>query len=238
MTDTAAGAVTGGDLPYGEEKRRAVRAMFDEIAPRYELVNSVMTFGLDSSWRRRCVAALGLQPGSLVLDVGCGTGDLVVELGRVGMSPAGLDLSAGMLGEAASRRLPLVLGDAASSPFAAASLDGAVSAFTLRNFSDLDAVLAELARAVRPGGRVSLLEVSTPGGRLMRLGHRVWFGLAVPLIGRLLARSDAYRYLPRSVAYLPSPAALVARIEEHGFTHVTRTPLTGGVVQLLTGTRA
>lgn len=229
---------SGEPLPEGDEKRRAVRAMFDEIAPRYDLVNAVMTFGLDTRWRRRCVAALDLAPGALVLDVGCGTGDLLDVLRSDGAVPIGLDVSEGMLRSARRRRSPLVRADAASAPFASGAFDGAVSAFTLRNFADLSAVVAEAARLVRTGGRISLLDVSTPERRLVALGHRIWFTRAVPRIGRALARSNAYRYLPRSVAYLPPPAALVALVSDAGFSGVKRTCMAGGAVQLITGIRS
>ena len=228
-------SAAGVDLPQAEEKTRAVRAMFDTIAPRYDLVNRLMTFGLDVGWRRRTVRALGLPPGSVVVDVACGTGDLGRELRRRGLVPVGADLSAGML-TAGDPTIARVQADATHLPLADGAVDGATCGFGMRNFSDLPAVLGQLGRVVRPGGRVALLDVATPSG-LLHTGHRLWFERAVPLIGGLLSDAAAYRYLPRSVAYLPPPDELVALVRDAGFSGVNRHLLGGGVVQLITGTR-
>ncbi len=224
-------------LPQGDEKVRAVRGMFDTIAPRYDTVNRLMTFGLDRGWRRQTVRALGLGGGQRVLDVACGTGDLCRELVHAGLRPVGIDLSMGMLGHARAGRVPLVHGDALRAPLAAASFDGAVSGFALRNVVDLDALFVELARVVRPGGRVALLDVATPTNPLLRAGHRVWFEHAVPRLGALLSDPAAYRYLPRSVAYLPPAPVLLDRLDAAGFSHGGHRSLTGGVTQLFTATR-
>jgi demethylmenaquinone methyltransferase/2-methoxy-6-polyprenyl-1,4-benzoquinol methylase len=222
-------------LPVAEEKARAVRAMFDTIAPRYDLVNRLMTFGLDVGWRRRTVRALGLPTGSLVLDVACGTGDLCRELRRRGMVPVGVDLSEGML--RAGRAAAAVLqADAQRLPLRAASVDGATSGFALRNFSDLAAMLAELGRVVRPGGRIALLDAAPTHG-IAQLGHRLWFERAVPAIGGALSDPAAYRYLPRSLAYLPPVPELLAMVRDAGFSGVNHRRMGGGVVQLVTATR-
>jgi demethylmenaquinone methyltransferase/2-methoxy-6-polyprenyl-1,4-benzoquinol methylase len=223
-------------LPVGEAKVRAVRAMFDTIAPRYDLVNRLMTFGMDRGWRRRAVRALALRPGDTVVDLACGTGDLCRELQADGYQPIGVDLSLGMLTHARTTG-PLVQADALRLPLPAGSLDGAVSGFALRNFVDLDAVFAELARVIRPGGRIALLDVAEPANPVLRAGHAVYFGHVVPRIGGLLSDAAAYRYLPRSVAYLPQPAEMLAGLEQAGFTAVARDLLSGGITQLLTGTR-
>ncbi len=225
-----------GALPQGEAKTAAVRAMFDAIAPRYDLVNRVMTFRMDVRWRRRTVAALGLPAGSTVLDLACGTGDLCRELDAQGLRAIGTDLSFGMLA-AARTEAPLVHGDALRLPFPDGSVDGVTCGFALRNFTDLDGFLAEVARVVRPGGRIALLEVAQPDNRLLRFGHAVYFGKVVPLIGGLLSDGAAYRYLPRSVAYLPDPEALTALMTEAGFGGVRRELVSGGIAQLLTATR-
>jgi demethylmenaquinone methyltransferase/2-methoxy-6-polyprenyl-1,4-benzoquinol methylase len=211
--------------------------MFDAIAPRYDALNKVMTFGLDVMWRRHTVGLLGLPARSVVLDVACGTGDFVRALDRSAHQPVGLDLSAGMLANAKVGGAPLVHCDAACLPVRSSSVDGAVSGFALRNFADLQGVLWELARVVRPGGRVALLEVSEPRQPLLLAGYRVWFNKVVPRIGQLLSDPAAYRYLPESVAYLPPPEELLAMLTEAGFGEATRHPLSGGIVQVLTGTR-
>jgi demethylmenaquinone methyltransferase / 2-methoxy-6-polyprenyl-1,4-benzoquinol methylase len=228
--------VSAAGLPRGDEKVRTVRGMFDAIAGRYDLVNRVMTFGLDVGWRRRAVAELRLPGGSLVADLACGTGDLCNELVRAGYLAAGFDFSIGMLANATTGA-PLAQADVLALPLGEASVDGATCGFALRNVVDLGALFAEMARVVRPRGRVALLEAGRPDGRLLRAGHWVYFGKVVPLIGGALSDRRAYRYLPRSMAYLPPPPELVAMLVAAGFADAARTPLAGGAAQLLTGTR-
>jgi demethylmenaquinone methyltransferase/2-methoxy-6-polyprenyl-1,4-benzoquinol methylase len=223
-------------LPQGEEKVRAVRAMFDSIAPRYDLVNRIMTFRMDVGWRRRSVRSLALPPDATVLDLACGTGDLCDELGRAGYAAVGVDFSFGMLA-AAHTESPLVQADALQLSMPDASVDGATCGFALRNFVALEPFLASLGRVVRPGGRIALLEVATPTNRLMRWGHSLYFGHVVPRIGALLSNGAAYRYLPKSVAYLPEPTVLLDMVRAAGFVDVRRDLLSGGIAQLITGTR-
>lgn len=224
-------------LPQGEDKRRAVRAMFDAIAPRYDLVNRVMTFGMDVGWRRTAVDALALHRSSRVVDLACGTGDLCRELVRRGYDPVGIDLSFGMLVSARTSQ-PLVQGDCLRLPLADASVDGATCGFALRNFVDLGGFFTELGRVLRPGGRVALLEVAEPPNALLRWGHGVYFGHVVPRIGGLLSDASAYRYLPRSVAYLPPVPELLALLGDAGFVQIERRLLSTGIAQLIIATRA
>jgi demethylmenaquinone methyltransferase/2-methoxy-6-polyprenyl-1,4-benzoquinol methylase len=210
--------------------------MFDHIAPRYDLVNRIMTFGLDRRWRRAAVKALGLEPGSQVVDVGCGTGDLCRDLNAVGYRALGVDMSMGMLAHARASA-PLLQADALELPLPASRLDGAVSGFALRNFVALPPVFSELARVIRPGGRIALLDVSSPSNPIMRAGHSIYFGRVVPLIGGVLSDGDAYRYLPRSVAYLPSGEEMLNQLRRAGFDAVERHLLSGGITQLITATR-
>lgn len=225
------------ELPRGEDKARVVRGMFDTIANRYDLVNRVMTFGMDVGWRRRTVAELRLPGGALVADLACGTGDLCTELTRSGYRAIGFDFSHGMLTNATAGG-PLVEADVLRLPIADAGVDGITCGFALRNVVDLGAFFAEVARVVRIGGRAAFLETSEPEGRLLRTGHRVYFGRLVPLIGGALSDRAAYTYLPRSMAYLPPPAELAGMLRTSGFDHIGRTPLAGGVAQLLVGTRS
>ncbi len=228
MTDTT--------LPEGEEKAHAVRRLFDTISPRYDLVNRVMTFGMDVGWRRRTVRELALPAGSRIFDLACGTGDLCRELTTAGHRPVGFDFSHGML-RAARTPAPLVEADVLRLPVGAASADGATCGFALRNVVSLDALFTELARVVRPRGRISLLETAEPEGHLLRLGHRLYFRRIVPTIGGLLSDREAYAYLPRSTAYLPPPAELLSILRAAGFADARRLPLSGGITQLLVATR-
>ncbi|MGH9137846.1 MAG: ubiquinone/menaquinone biosynthesis methyltransferase [Acidimicrobiales bacterium] len=225
-----------GRLPEGDDKARAVRAMVDAIAPRSDLVNRIMTFRLDVRWRRRAVRSLALAPRSIVVDLACGTGDLCRELSKQGGRAVGADVSLGMLRNARTDA-PLVQADALRLPLPDASVDGATCGFALRNFTDLAGFVDELGRVVRPGGRIALLEVAEPPNRLLRWGHALYFGRIVPRIGGLLSDRDAYRYLPQSVAYLPEAEALLAIIRKAGFGDAERQLLSGGIAQLLTGTR-
>jgi demethylmenaquinone methyltransferase / 2-methoxy-6-polyprenyl-1,4-benzoquinol methylase len=224
-------------LPQGEEKARAVQSMFDAIAPRYDLVNRIMTFGLDVRWRRRAVRELRLPKASAVLDLACGTGDMCRDLDEAGLRPIGVDFSWGMLDHARTGA-PLVQADAQRLPLPEASVDGAISGFALRNFSDLGTFFDELGRVVRPAGRISLLDVAEPRYSVLRWGHSIYFGKVVPRIGGLLSDPAAYRYLPKSVAYLPEPDAMLERLRAAGFRDVERTLLSTGITQLVTATRA
>ncbi|MFM8268035.1 MAG: ubiquinone/menaquinone biosynthesis methyltransferase [Ilumatobacteraceae bacterium] len=223
-------------LPQGEEKVAAVRDMFDTIAPRYDLVNRIMTFRLDTRWRRRAVRQLGLPEHSTVIDLAAGTGDLCIDLQRAGHHPISFDLSYGML--AADRSgSPRVQADILRLPLADAGVDGATCGFALRNLVDLDRFFVELARVVRPGGRIALLDVGIPHRRVVRWGNDIYFGRVVPRIGALLSDGAAYRYLPRSVSYLPPRDALVRMLAAAGFDDVEHHQLSGGLTQLLVGTR-
>jgi demethylmenaquinone methyltransferase/2-methoxy-6-polyprenyl-1,4-benzoquinol methylase len=223
-------------LPTGPAKTAMVRSMFDSIAPRYDLVNRMMTFGLDVRWRRLSARALGLPPGSRVLDLACGTGDFLNILAQSGMKPFGVDLSLGMLIAGRSGQ-PVLQADGSALPVGTGTVDGITCGYALRNFTDLGGVFAELGRVVRPGGRISLLEVAEPESGLLLVGHRIWFRQVVPIIGGLVSDKAAYRYLPRSTAYLPSTKELRAMLVEAGFSVVNRRALSGGLSQLITATR-
>jgi demethylmenaquinone methyltransferase/2-methoxy-6-polyprenyl-1,4-benzoquinol methylase len=229
-------AIDPDHLPEGDEKAAAVRSMFDSIAPRYDLVNRIMTFRMDVGWRKRTVRDLHLRVGSTVIDLAAGTGDLCRELDAHGLRPIGIDLSYGMLA-AARTDAPLAQADALRLPLPDGAVDGATCGFALRNFVDLGQFFDELGRVVRPGGRIALLEVAEPPNALLRWGHSVYFGKVVPRIGAALSDGNAYRYLPKSVAYLPEPAVMLDRLGEAGFFEVDRALLSVGISQLITATR-
>ena len=223
-------------LPTGQDKGASVRAMFDTIAPRYDLVNRVMTFGLDVRWRNRTINDLALPTGSRIADLACGTGDFCRSLEERGHSPIGFDLAFGMLAHGRTEA-PLVQADALQLPLDDASVDGVTCGFALRNFVELDPFFVELARVTRPGGRIALLDVSRPQSTFLRFGYDIYFGKVVPLIGGLLSNADAYHYLPRSLSYLPQPDVLSQQVAAAGFSSVEHQQLSGGLVQLITATR-
>ena len=223
-------------LPEGQEKVRAVQEMFDAIAPRYDLVNRIMTFRLDTRWRRKAVRLLNLPQGSIVLDLASGTGDLCVDLQRVGIRPLSMDLSFGML--AADRSgSPRSQADILNLPIGDQSVDGATCGFALRNLVDLPAFFNELGRVVRPGGRIALLDVGIPQNRFIRFGNGIYFGKIVPKIGGWLSDPAAYRYLPKSVAYLPPRDEMLRALQAAGFSNASHHQLSGGITQLMLGTR-
>jgi demethylmenaquinone methyltransferase/2-methoxy-6-polyprenyl-1,4-benzoquinol methylase len=224
-------------LPSGEDKARVVEEMFDRIAPRYDLLNRMLTFRMDVGWRRTAVAALALGPGALVIDLACGTGDLCRTLRAAGHVPVGVDFSAGMLG-AANTDAPLVRADAVQLPFPTGSVDAVTCGFALRNFVDLTSVLTECARILAPGGRVALLDVGEPTSAPARAVHAFWFRRVVPFVGGLLSDRRAYSYLPASTAYLPSRLELLAVVGGSGFEALSHQTLGAGAAQLITGTRA
>ncbi len=224
------------DLPRGAEKVAAVREMFDTIAPRYNFVNRLMTFGLDRKWRKITVNSLRLPTGSRVLDLASGTGDLCIDLENNGYVPLSIDLSLGML-RADRSGAPRSQADIQRLPFPNASVDGIVCGFALRNLEDLRIFFAEIARVTRLKGRIALLDVSIPTNRFVRFGNSIYFGKVVPLIGGIFSDRAAYKYLPRSVAYLPKPILIVEMLEQSGFADVEHEQLSGGLTQLFSATR-
>ncbi|MGZ6982887.1 MAG: ubiquinone/menaquinone biosynthesis methyltransferase [Ilumatobacteraceae bacterium] len=224
-------------LPQGDDKVTAVRQMFDAIAPRYDLVNRIMTFRLDVRWRRKAVKLLALPPSSTVIDLASGTGDLCVDLARAGHRPLSYDLSFGML-VADRSGAPRVQADILRLPLPDHAVDGATCGFALRNLVELPKFFDELGRVVRTGGRIALLDVGVPRNKSIRWGNNLYFGKIVPKIGALLSDGAAYRYLPKSVAYLPPPATMLADLRAAGFTDAEHVQLSGGITQLLLGTRS
>ena len=220
----------------GRLPAEGVRRMFDRIAPVYDAMNRIMTGGLDRRWRRITVEQ-AVRGGDRVLDACCGTGDLAIAARRHGAgSVVGLDFSEQML-ERARRKAPeleWVQGDALALPFEDASFDAATVGFGIRNVDDLEAGLRELRRVLRPGGRVAILEITTPRGVLAPF-YRVWFDRVVPLLGRVLPGGDAYTYLPASVRRFPVPEELSRLLEACGFADVRFRLFAGGIVALHVG---
>jgi demethylmenaquinone methyltransferase / 2-methoxy-6-polyprenyl-1,4-benzoquinol methylase len=211
----------------------AVRGMFDRIAPVYDLMNRAMTMGLDQRWRRLAVRE-SVRPGDRVLDACCGTGDLALAARAAGAAEVvGLDFSEPML-ERARRKAPeleWVRGDLLALPFPDASFDVATCGFGIRNVEELEAGLRELARVVRPGGKLAVLEITRPTG-LLRPFFRLWFDVLIPLAGKVLPGGKAYTYLPASVRRFPGPEDLAALFRQAGLADVRYRLLAGGIVAL------
>lgn len=214
-----------------------VRAMFDRIAPIYDAMNRAFTMGLDGRWRR-LAAASAVRPGDRVLDAACGTGDLAIASREAGGDVTGLDFSERML-ERARRKsdaIEWILGDVLALPFDDATFDAATIGFGIRNVEDLDAGLRELARVVRPGGRLAVLEITRPRGAL-RPFFKLWFDVLIPLAGKLLPGGVAYSYLPASVRRFPGPDELGDALRRASFEDVSYRLLAGGIVSLHVGRR-
>jgi demethylmenaquinone methyltransferase/2-methoxy-6-polyprenyl-1,4-benzoquinol methylase len=210
----------------------AVEAMFDRISPVYDVMNRVMTAGLDRRWRRLAAAA-AVRPGDEVLDACCGTGDLALAAEREGGRVTGLDFSERMLERARRKSVTVrwVRGDVTALPFEDGTFDSATVGFGIRNVEDLEAGLRELARVLRPGGRLGCLEITRPRG-LLRPFFRLWFDVLVPLAGRFLPGGMAYTYLPASVRRFPGPLDLAEAMRRSGFDDVGWRLLGGGIVAL------
>ena len=231
----------------GAEKRAYVRRIFSEIAPRYDLLNHLLSFNIDRRWRARAIAQLGIAraPAGTYLDLCAGTLDVGAQLVRTpGFSGRviGADFAEPMLragrGKAGAEVLAPVTADAVQLPLRDGSMSGAIVAFGIRNVAGLDAALAEVHRVLAPGARFVILEFSTPRAAIVRAGYHAYFHRVLPLIGGLVSgHPTAYRYLPRSVANFPVEEDLAAHMRGAGFVQVHFTSLTLGVAAIHVGER-
>jgi demethylmenaquinone methyltransferase/2-methoxy-6-polyprenyl-1,4-benzoquinol methylase len=221
--------------------------MFDRVAGHYDLMNTLMSAGLHHRWRARAADRARLRPGEHALDVCCGTGDLALELKRrVGAAGEviGLDFSEPMLELARekSRRLQMDVeyrnGNALELPFGEAGFDAATVGFGVRNLVDLRGGIAEMARVVRPGGRVVLLEITAPRRPPLSWFYSIWFFRLVPLLGAVAGQRDAYSYLPESVRRFPAAPELARLMYDVGLREVTYLLLAGGIIAIHAGTVA
>jgi demethylmenaquinone methyltransferase/2-methoxy-6-polyprenyl-1,4-benzoquinol methylase len=221
------------------------RAMFDKIAGYYDGTNRILSLGLDGSWRRRAVACLSPQPGAKYLDVGCGTGDVSIEILRhaPGSAVVGIDASEKMLelGREKVNKLGLEhcvsldLGDVLDLQFPDNHFDGAITSFCIRNVTDRTKGIAEICRVVRPGGLLVILELTEPTGFIMKPLFRVYAGLIMPLVTKIMSSVSAYRYLSASMADFPRPEMFTDLMAVSGFVNTRHTHMTGGIVTLFVG---
>ena len=229
------------------DKAARVERMFDAIAPTYERVNRLVSFGRDAAWRRRAVAAARVGSDDVVLDICCGTGDMLRALAKATPTPRliiGVDFAADMLacGEYSCIGSPITLlrADGLRLPMRGESVDVVTSAFGVRNFQDLDAGLREMYRVLRLGGRVVILEFALPENPLARWGYRFYCERVLPRLASWVSRDEtgAYRYLPSSIRTFERRAAMVARLEHAGFRGVRTTPMNMGGVVIYRGEKA
>lgn len=250
------GMTSGNGQPASAAKPRRdsrefaaqVNGMFDRIAGVYDLMNRTMTAGLDRSWRRRAADRAGLRPGDSALDVCCGTGDLVFELAdrvQPAGSVIGCDFSERMLDRAREKaRKKGVVGarfewaDALELPYAEGRFDAVTVGFGVRNLANLDRGLSEMARVLKPGGRMVILEITQPRRPPLSTFFAVWFDRIVPLLGRLAGDPEAYSYLPESVRSFPSPEELAAKMVAAGLEEVRYSILAGGIIAIHSGVRS
>jgi demethylmenaquinone methyltransferase/2-methoxy-6-polyprenyl-1,4-benzoquinol methylase len=223
------------------------RRMFDAIARRYDLLNAVISLGQHGYWRRQAVGALAPQDGQVFLDVGCGTGDVAMEIVRQAPHARvlGIDPAEAMLALAGEKAIGSGMDDCLTfrpadmtdpnEEFPEGPFDGVTCSFCIRNITNRDAALERMVSVMRPGGRVVILELTRPAGRLARFGHKLYNRTFVPLAGRILSRAGAYKYLVRSVENFPEPQAICDAMIAAGFQNVEQTPLSSGVVTLFTG---
>ncbi|GAB2667566.1 demethylmenaquinone methyltransferase [Gordonia jinhuaensis] len=207
--------------------------MFDKVARRYDITNTVLSFGQDKLWRRATQRALALEPGDVVLDLAAGTAVSTVELARSGAHCIAADFSLGMLKAGAARDVPKVAADALHLPFASESFDAATISFGLRNVNDVDQALGELRRVLKPGGRLAICEFSTPTFTPFRVVYMEYLMKALPAVARAVASNpDAYVYLAESIREWPDQPELAAKLENAGLRRVRWRNLTGGIAAL------
>lgn len=220
------------------------RQMFDAIVPRYDLLNRLMSLGLDARWRSRAIAALSPSPGSLYLDIGCGTGDLSIELVQKasGAKAVGMDQSLEMLKCAESKAAAAGVGDvvkfepgdACAMNLRDESFDGIISGFCIRNITQRKKAFTEMVRVVKPGGRIVLLELTMPRGMLARAGHVFYSSCVVRPLGWLLSAGSAYAYLSESISAFPAPVKILEEMREAGMEDVAAVPMSMGAVTVFT----
>lgn len=228
------------DLPGVDVKRALVKKMFDRVAPRYNLINTILTLGMDQHWRRRLVKGVGIGPGDRLVDVACGTGDLLLHSRRLGADCSGIDFSRRMLQYAFNRdkSMTLVYGDAANLPLADEVANVVTCGFALRNFVSLPEVWTELSRVLTVGGRLAILEVDRPENKLLQWFHSLYFDRLVPKLGGLISDREAYSYLPRSTAYLPDFGELMRQLQKAGFRDIRCEKLFFGSAQMIFACKA
>lgn len=229
---------TNTALPLGEEKKQMVRAMFDSIAPTYEKANTFMTFGLDKYARNILAKELRIPSGSKILDLASGTGDFSRMFTELGHETVAVDLSFNML-KVAENTKNKIQSDGSNLPFEDNTFDAVVCGYALRNFVDLNSLIAELSRILKPGGKFMAVDVSVPTNPVIKFGNQLWFAKIAPKIGRIISKDrEAYEYLPRSTSYMPNDQVLTEMFEDKNFEAVRVSRLVVTSLILLSATKA
>lgn len=225
-------------LPTGVEKKQLVRSMFDTIAPTYEKANTFMTFGLDKYARNVLAKELRLAKGSTILDLASGTGDFSRMFSEKGYKTVAVDLSFNML-DVAKNTPNKIQGDGTNLPFEDNSFDGVVCGYALRNFVNLDELILELHRIIKPGGKFMAVDVSKPTNPVIKFGNELWFGKVAPKIGRIISKEKfAYEYLPESTSYMPNDEDLAEKFVDQSFEAVRVSRLVATSLILVSATKA
>ena len=226
------------ELPTGAKKKSMVRSMFDDIAPTYERANSIISLGLDKRARNIAMKELRAAPGSLVIDLASGTGDLARMLNDNKITPLACDLSFGML-DNAHDTINRIQCDGSKMPFADNSCDAIICGYALRNFVDLESLFLEIMRVLKDGGRFVAVDVSVPRNPILKAGNKLWFAKIAPKLGWLISKNrSAYEYLPKSTAYLPPKSEIRDLLVESGGENVRISDLYGGSLILIRASKA
>ncbi len=224
-------------LPQGDEKKRLVQEMFDDIAPTYEKANRIISFGLDKRHRRIALNELRASPGSTILDFACGTGDFTRMLTALNINSISCDLSFGMLNNGYDIPNPIQC-DGTKLPLKKDSVDGVVCGYSLRNFVDLHGAFEEIFRVLKPGARFVALDITVPKNRIIKFFNQLWFARIAPKLGWLISKNkDAYEYLPRSTSYLPEGEVISKQLETVGAENISISPLVLGSLILICATK-
>ena len=221
----------------GKEKKDFVKKMFDDISSSYDFLNHFLSFGIDIYWRKKFIRQLNIDNNSIILDVACGTGDISFEIEKkFSANVTGIDIAPKMIEIARKKaekkninKIDFIIGDAEDLPIETNSIDNITISYGFRNISNYEKALAEFYRVLKPGGKLGILEFSTPNSKIIGILFKIYFHHILPKIGGLFSRSDAYRYLPESVDFFPTRSDICNKIKKAGFLNTSYKDLSFGI---------